>query len=697
MTTTIKTATNNFKVDTAMNTAEEKEFKFEIGKTYYADTWNGEWSENVPVIVKTLKVIKRTAKTLTAIDENGEQVTKRITLSYHGTTERVGLESPEDITVYSVNMFAKHEFTDKIAAAPTDRYNAWLAAVTAAENNTVEADTTVETETEYKPQTEWENPHDFTTVGNLNGQPRKYVDPEAIAAPKGFWANRINGTYTDTINGEFVIFENHSIVYIDAEKKLGYFYKKSDAGRKIFYRGNQRFAASKIVEAYMNGQKAAEQNKAHHEFFNANKTAYNNFFQVLFRVTTADGRIHNFERTFDSFDAAKALVDKFTATFDEPTDIIIKQNKQNGEIYYKRTDGNPGNYTDAYFGNGGFDPEVFSLLPALDDLNDVEDEPMGDAKINSEHDTGEEIEMPLVVLKDKLTDLTEQSSQLFNYIHCSDDRQKADAAFKGEMQLICSGRAQSPERRQIEAENEARRARLVVAEAHYSCLQNDCAKLVAAIASNGRITKRILEVIMDKKPHVLNNTGTCEWYTPPAVIDAVLDVLDEIDLDPASSRIANEIVGAKKFFTRDDDGLKQDWFGNVFLNPPCSKGLIDKFIDKLRAEIIVGHIKEAVVLVNAATDTRWYERAIEPAKGICFTRGKIKFIKPDGSFANQPTCGQVFLYYGRRCDKFFDVFQSFGVCMKTTRRRRIFYPEFLTNRFHDTPITKPTKKYSRQR
>ena len=201
----------------------------------------------------------------------------------------------------------------------------------------------------------------------------------------------------------------------------------------------------------------------------------------------------------------------------------------------------------------------------------------------------------------------------------------------------------------------------------------------------------------ERKPHITHNTGRVEWYTPPAVIKAVRDVLGEIDLDPASSRIANEIVGAKKFFTRDDDGLKQDWFGNVFLNPPYSKGLIDKFIDKLRAEIIVGHVKEAVVLVNAATDTRWYERAIEPAKGICFTRGRIKFIKPDGSFANQPTCGQVFLYYGRRCDKFFDVFQNFGVCMETTRRRRIFYQEFLTNRFHGTPITKPAKKYSRQR
>ena len=493
--------------------------KFESGKTYAV----GNRCDRV-----YFKVVARTAKTATfelvGIQKDASRFDSvRVDVAGNGETQKIHLYVEDDTEFGYIKVTAENAwgnvYTDRVYIEPKK-------AVTIPKvDTTTEADTTVEAE--YKPQTAWENPHDFTTVGNLNGQPRKYVEPET------------GGSEEDNA-------------------------------------------------------------------------------------------------------------------------------------------------------------EVFNLLPNVDDLNDVDDEPMVDAKIDSEVDTGEEIEMPLVVLKDKLTDLTEQSSQLFNYIHCSDDRQKADAAFKGEMQLICSGRAQSPERRQIEAENEARRARIVVAEAHYSCLQNDCAKLVAAIASNGRITKRNWEVIMDKKPHVLNNTGNCEWYTPPAVIDAVLDVLDEIDLDPASSRIANEIVGAKKFFTRDDDGLKQDWFGNVFLNPPYSKGLIDKFIDKLRAEIIVGHIKEAVVLVNAATDTRWYERAIEPAKGICFTRGRIKFIKPDGSFANQPTCGQVFLYYGRRCDKFFDVFQNFGVCMETIRRRRIFHPEFLTNRFHGTPITKPTKKYSRQ-
>ena len=597
--------------------------KFESGKTYAV----GNRCDRV-----YFKVVARTAKTATfelvGIQKDASRFDSvRVDVAGNGETQKIHLYVEDDTEFGYIKVTAENAwgnvYTDRVYIEPKK-------AVTIPKvDTTTEADTTVEAE--YKPQTAWENPHDFTTVGNLNGQPRKYVEVEETTED-----------VIATIDPE-IIYKAVKTVGGEVRRTISRGFEKG--GKEMWFSFGRRISKTRAAELLAEcGFRSID------EFIAAEKVAEQYKDELLW------------PRWYTNRQKAKFLRDKIWAE--------VKPCDDNAE--------------------------VFNLLPALDDLNDVDDEPMVDAKIDSEADTGEEIEMPLVVLKDKLTDLTEQSSQLFNYIHCSDDRQKADAAFKGEMQLICSGRAQSPERRQIEAENEARRARIVVAEAHYSCLQNDCAKLVAAIASNGRITKRNWEVIMDKKPHVLNNTGNCEWYTPPAVIDAVLDVLDEIDLDPASSRIANEIVGAKKFFTRDDDGLKQDWFGNVFLNPPYSKGLIDKFIDKLRAEIIVGHIKEAVVLVNAATDTRWYERAIEPAKGICFTRGRIKFIKPDGSFANQPTCGQVFLYYGRRCDKFFDVFQNFGVCMETIRRRRIFHPEFLTNRFHGTPITKPTKKYSRQ-
>src|SRR5512134_1699762 len=61
--------------------------------------------------------------------------------------------------------------------------------------------------------------------------------------------------------------------------------------------------------------------------------------------------------------------------------------------------------------------------------------------------------------------------------------------------------------------------------------------------------------------HRTRFTGENEWYTPAPYVEAARACLGAIDLDPASSATAQATVRAARFFTRDDDGLKQEWRG----------------------------------------------------------------------------------------------------------------------------------------
>lgn len=73
--------------------------------------------------------------------------------------------------------------------------------------------------------------------------------------------------------------------------------------------------------------------------------------------------------------------------------------------------------------------------------------------------------------------------------------------------------------------------------------------------------------------------------------------MDGIDLDPASSVEANKIVKAKYFFTDKDDGLKQEWRGRVFMNPPYASELIGPFCTQLSTHYQNGSVTAAIALV----------------------------------------------------------------------------------------------------
>jgi len=154
-------------------------------------------------------------------------------------------------------------------------------------------------------------------------------------------------------------------------------------------------------------------------------------------------------------------------------------------------------------------------------------------------------------------------------------------------------------------------------------------------------------------------TGENEWYTPERYILAARDVLGGIDLDPATSEIANETVGAGRIFTIDDDGLSQEWDGHVWMNPPYAQPFIAQFCAKLRDEYEAGRVTEAICLTHNYTDTEWFHNLQAAASAICFTRGRVKFESPGGGVA-APTQGQAFFYLGDYPRRFAGVFCQFG-------------------------------------
>lgn len=159
-----------------------------------------------------------------------------------------------------------------------------------------------------------------------------------------------------------------------------------------------------------------------------------------------------------------------------------------------------------------------------------------------------------------------------------------------------------------------------------------------------------------KKPHVVNNSTDNEWYTPAEYIEAAREVMGGIDLDPASNDFANETVKAGKYFTEEQDGTKQDWFGNVWLNPPYSTDMIMKFAEKVEQS----EFNQAIVLVNNASETRWYQKLWKNASAMVGPAGRIKFRKRDGEHG-VPLQGQTFFYYGNNPKRFLSVFLRFGM------------------------------------
>ena len=190
--------------------------------------------------------------------------------------------------------------------------------------------------------------------------------------------------------------------------------------------------------------------------------------------------------------------------------------------------------------------------------------------------------------------------------------------------------------------------------------------------------------------HISNNSGENEWYTPPSLIESATNVMGNIDVDPASSEIANKTVGADVYYDGEKNGLEQIWKGRVWLNPPYSQPHISQFCKALEEKLSSGEVSEACVLVNNATETAFGQKLLGMCSAVCFPSGRIKFLDAKG-VEGAPLQGQMVAYFGEHSDVFMKEFSKFGVClpMSDVVENEFPIPDLKKTDCADPPISRP--------
>lgn len=192
---------------------------------------------------------------------------------------------------------------------------------------------------------------------------------------------------------------------------------------------------------------------------------------------------------------------------------------------------------------------------------------------------------------------------------------------------------------------------------------------------------------MNASQNINQDSGNVEWWTKTFIIEAARVTMGSIDLDPASCTKANETVQARQYFTVEDDGLKQCWLGNVWMNHPYSDGeevckpnckkkkckgkrgycitkripANSEWINKLVSEYEAGHVKQACLICYASTSEKWFQPLY--SYPICFRNKRDKFTPGIGQQESGSTKGCVIVYLGPHVERFAYYFGSLGSIM----------------------------------
>ena len=107
-----------------------------------------------------------------------------------------------------------------------------------------------------------------------------------------------------------------------------------------------------------------------------------------------------------------------------------------------------------------------------------------------------------------------------------------------------------------------------------------------------------------------------EWETPQDLFNRLNDEFN-FTLDVCATEENHKCT---KYFTKEQDGLMQEWSGEVvWCNPPYGR-LVGEWVKRC-----CEHKGVSVMLLPARTDTKWFHDYIYGKNEIRFIRGRLKF------------------------------------------------------------------------
>ena len=110
-----------------------------------------------------------------------------------------------------------------------------------------------------------------------------------------------------------------------------------------------------------------------------------------------------------------------------------------------------------------------------------------------------------------------------------------------------------------------------------------------------------------------------DYYTPKWIFD---ELKLSFDLDPASPPGGIPHIPVANYYTQKEDGLSQDWFGRIWMNPPFKgvKPWVEKFVEHNNGVALLGVSK-----------SKWFQTLWNGPASIIWMPRDLKFIDPKGS------------------------------------------------------------------